>query len=51
MSGQREGVHRTDEKAFRLIRRFMQAPADETEIGEILDAIGDVIKSTGRLHD
>jgi hypothetical protein len=41
-------VERTDEAAFRLIRLFMQAPAEGDEVGEILDAVSDVIKSTGR---
>jgi hypothetical protein len=42
------GVYRSDDKAFRLIRSFMHAPADEIEVPEVLDAIADVIKSTGR---
>lgn len=43
-------VERTDAAAFRLIRRFMQAPAQANEVAEILDAVADVIKSTGRLN-
>jgi hypothetical protein len=40
--------HRDDTKALRIIRRMSQVPLSAPDLSEALDAIAEVIRSTGR---